>query len=280
MSSFPLPSWLELEGVDNMRDLGGLPTTDGGPTVPGRVIRSDNLQDLSPNGVRQLVDEVGVTDVVDLRSVVEVAKEGDGPLVAESRVTIHHLTLYPEDSAESGIPAVERDLPWVRRRDVGERRETRVAAKPDHDAFWSEHYLGYLAKRPDNVIAALRAIGISEGAVVVHCAAGKDRTGTIVGLALLLAGVTHEAVVADYAASSERVARIIARLEQRPAYASVLVGKTVEEQSPRAETMRRMIDGLEARGGAERWLMTHGWTAEDTARLRAKLRHPAGAIRD
>jgi protein-tyrosine phosphatase len=274
VSTLPLPAWLELDGVDNMRDLGGLPTADGKPTVAGRLIRSDNLQDLSPKGVRHLVDELGVTDVVDLRSIVEVAKEGDGPLVAEAAVTIHHLTLYAEDSPDSGIPAIERNLPWVKGGEAREQQEGRAPSEPDHDAFWSEHYLGYLAKRPDNVIAALRAIGSGDGAVVVHCAAGKDRTGTIIGVALLLAGVTHEAVVADFAASSERVARILARLENRPAYADVLVGKTVEEQSPRAETMRRLIEGLEARGGTEQWLAQYGWTKEDTAALRSKLRDP------
>ncbi|HIW29546.1 MAG TPA: tyrosine-protein phosphatase [Candidatus Luteococcus avicola] len=44
----------------NMRDLGGKPTADGRATVPGRVIRTDNLQDLPPESVRRLVDEFGV----------------------------------------------------------------------------------------------------------------------------------------------------------------------------------------------------------------------------
>jgi protein tyrosine/serine phosphatase len=309
------PSWIELDGVDNMRDVGGLRTTDGREVVPGRLIRSDNLQELAPASVRHLVDGLGVTDVVDLRTFVEVAKEGDGPLVAEPGVRIHHHTLYTEDTKETGIPAGERELPWESDRNMrtgtkirrperwshgetgqgpgsakwshgetgqgpgsakwshGETGQGPGSAKEErkHDAYWSKHYLGYLERRPDSVVAALRAIAGAEGAVVVHCAAGKDRTGTIVGLALLVAGVTPDAVIADYAASAERVPRILERLARRPAYAANLEGKTVKQQQPRAETMRLLLDAIAQAGGAEPWLRQHGWTDEDTDRLRGKL---------
>jgi hypothetical protein len=41
-------AWIELEGAVNARDLGGLPTIDGGSTVHGRLLRSENLQELTP----------------------------------------------------------------------------------------------------------------------------------------------------------------------------------------------------------------------------------------
>src|SRR5215203_3095265 len=72
--------WIELDGLVNMRDVGGLPTVDGGRTASGRLIRSDNLQDLSDADVQHLVDELGVTDVVDLRTGTELHLEGSGPL--------------------------------------------------------------------------------------------------------------------------------------------------------------------------------------------------------
>ena len=290
MTTTNVPAWIELDGVDNMRDVGGLPTGDGGAVAAGRLIRSDNLQELSPASVRHLVDDLGVTDVVDLRTFVEVAKEGDGPLVAEPDVTIHHHTLYTEDTKETGIPAGERRLPWETDRNMGTAAKVRRPAKwshgetgrspgsakeeRKHDAYWSKHYLGYLDRRPDSVVAALRAIGEADGAVVVHCAAGKDRTGTVVGLALLVVGVTPEAVVADYAASAQRLPRILERLARHPAYAANLEGKTVAQQEPRAETMRLLVEALGRQGGAEAWLHQHGWTDDDTRRLRAKLLDP------
>jgi len=277
--------WIDLDGVVNMRDLGGLPTIDGGVIAPGRVIRSDNLQDLPAESVRRLVDDLGLTDVVDLRTFVEVAMEGDGPLRARADVRHHHFTLYPEDSPESGIPAGERELPWVGDPELadpvtgptasaGAAVSNRPAGRAhDHDTYWSEHYLRYLTMRPDSVLGALRAIAASPGAVVVHCAAGKDRTGTVIGLALKVAGATDEAVVADFETSAQRVPQILARLSGRPAYSVNLTGKTVAQQSPRGETMRLLLEALEVyHGGALGWLTGHGWTAQDTDRLRRKLR--------
>jgi protein-tyrosine phosphatase len=262
--------WLDLDGVLNMRDLGGLPTVDGGSIRHGRLIRSDNLQELSPTAVTALLKDLGVTDVVDLRTIAEVEEEGDGPLRASPLVTFHHLTLYPD---EARLPPAD---PQTRPRPAGTDAAGECVepqSEQGHDQRWSEEYLTYLATRPDSVIAALRAIANSRGAAIVHCAAGKDRTGTIVGLALKVAGVTDEAIMADFAASAERVPLILARLSKRPAYRENLRGKTADSQSPRVDTMRRLLETLEARyNGAAGWLEQNGWTQEETERLRRKLR--------
>ena len=54
MTSLRTGRWVRLDGTTNMRDLGGLPTHDGGTTLPGRVLRSDNLQTLTAEDVRRL----------------------------------------------------------------------------------------------------------------------------------------------------------------------------------------------------------------------------------
>ncbi len=272
------PQWIDLDGVVNMRDLGGLPTESGAVVQPLRLLRSDNLQDLSAEAVETLVTRFGVTDVVDLRTHVELAKEGDGPLRAVQTVRHHHHTLYREDSTESGIPAAERALPW----ETDERRELAAAAAAErdgdeerrrsHEHFWSEHYLSYLATRPDSVVAALGDIAASRGAAIVHCAAGKDRTGTVVGLALKVVGVPDELVIADFAASAERVPAIMARLRSSTAYAANLQDKTIAQQSPTTDTMRLLLTALDERhGGVLGWLGGQGWSTADTDRLRRKL---------
>ena len=75
--------WIELEGAANARDLGGLLTTDGGKTVGGRLLRSDNLQELSPADVTILVHQIGLTTVIDMRSTAELTAEGPAPSMVE-----------------------------------------------------------------------------------------------------------------------------------------------------------------------------------------------------
>ena len=75
-------AWIDLEGAVNVRDLGGLPTVDGGSTVHRRLLRSENLQELSPADIARLVKEIGVTTVVDLRTTGELEVEGPAPLDA------------------------------------------------------------------------------------------------------------------------------------------------------------------------------------------------------
>jgi protein-tyrosine phosphatase len=251
--------WLELQGVVNMRDVGGLPTADGLTVRSGRLLRSDNLQDLSPADIAHLVDVLGVTDIVDLRSHVEVSAEGPGPLRRVETVVHHHHTLFREEEPVSAEDALA--VPW---------RDRREDDLDEH--YWTAHYLGYLADRPDSAVAALRVVAHSRGATIVHCAAGKDRTGTVVGLALAAVGVPREHVVADYVATGERIEKVVARLIERPAYRSTLVGRATADHMPRPETMERLFDALEHRhGGVHGWLAAHGWQDRDTEALRARL---------
>lgn len=250
--------WVELEGVVNMRDAGGLPTRDGGTIQPRRLLRSDNLQDLSPADVRHLVHVLGVSDIVDLRSDTEVSTEGPGPLWHVESLTHHHHSLFGDGrpvTAEQALAMPEH------------------STRPVRDAqFWSDHYLGYLSTRPDSISAALDVISRSRGATVVHCAAGKDRTGTVTALALDAAGVPHGAIVEDYALTAERIERIIARLMPRSLYGNALRHQSVADQSPRPETMQTILDAVQSEfGGAAGWLRQQGWQDSDIDRLRTRL---------
>src|SRR3954452_3400216 len=95
--------WIPLDGAVNVRDLGGLPTTDGATTRFGQILRADNLQDLTQADIHHLVDDLGLRHIIDLRSTPEVQLEGPGPLTLRPEVTIHHLTLFAEGGVHTDV---------------------------------------------------------------------------------------------------------------------------------------------------------------------------------
>ncbi len=255
--------WIELEGAANARDLGGLPTTDGGKTVGGRLLRSDNLQELSPADVMILVHQIGLTTVIDLRSTAELTAEGPAPLDAVPGIRHVHLPVLPE--AGDATDAVA-DVLLTR----VDRDHSRFPGNPQ-----AGHYLGYLEDRPAEVVAALRTIAESDGAALVHCAAGKDRTGVVVALALVVAGVRTDAVVADYAATAERTEAVLARLRRSATYVHDINRRPADSHRPRPETMTAFLEQMDARhGGVASWLDGHGFSGPDRRRLYTRLRLP------
>ena len=263
-------SWIDLDGAVNVRDVGGLPTVDGRTTRAGVLLRSDNLQDLSEADVQRLVGELGVRTVLDLRSSGEVHLTGPGPL-REAGPAHHQLSLIPEWDGEPDREEVDRALDSA----VQDALPS-LAPGPRQQGptDLGDHYADYIAKAGDNLGRALRLLADpASGTTLVHCAAGKDRTGVVVALALDAAGVEREAVVADYAATAERIEGIIARLSASSTYASEVQTHKVEEFKPRAETMARFLALVDERhGGAAEWLRANGLSESELAALRGRLR--------
>lgn len=252
--------WIDLIGAVNVRDLGGLPTHDGETTRFGRVLRADNLQDLAEADTSHLVDTLGLTDVVDLRSAAEIALEGPGPLNRMPGVSIHHFPMLAEPEGQTGIDG-EAVLPW--------------ADQLEEDRPWlppGEFYLVTLKQRPDAVLGALRIMAFSSGSVLAHCAAGKDRTGVLVALALTAVGVSREAIIEDYALTNTRIERIVDRLKATPTYAEDLNSRPMSSHFALPESMRHFLELADEQvGGLMEWLGSHGWTSADTEALRARL---------
>ena len=152
----------------NLRDLGGLPLVDGGSTPSGRIWRSGMERDAPPqvwDGIRGL----GIRTVVDLRNPEERtgARAPDGIGVVPVPVE------RPDDP--------EYSTTWAAR--------------------WAEpgFYVWGMHRWPELWDAAFRSIaGATAEPMLIHCAAGRDRTGFVVALLLHAAGVTREAVLDDY----------------------------------------------------------------------------------
>lgn len=255
----PAPRWIDLQGAANVRDVAGLPTIDGRTVRPGVLVRADNLQDLTESDVARLLGDIGVRTVVDLRTTGEVHLEGPGPLVG--KVALHHLSLIPELPGESDEAEVDKAVPV--------RRSRRGADPTD----MTGHYTGYVEDAPGKVAQALRVLADpASGTTLVHCAAGKDRTGTVVALALSLAGVTRDAVVADYVASAERAPAVLGRLQASKTYGEELRGVPVADITPVASSMERFLDEVDRRyGGPHALAASIGVDEETVARLVARL---------
>ena len=112
-------------------------------------------------------------------------------------------------------------------------------------------------------------------------AAGKDRTGVVVALALSVAGVPRERIVADYVATAERMEPLLARLKASDTYREDLDSRPDDSHRPRPETMRRFLAHLdEQHGGPLGWLAAAGFGPDDVARLRSRLVRSAVPVED
>jgi protein-tyrosine phosphatase len=242
--------WIALDGAANARVV-----------VPGVLLRSDNLQSLSERDVRVLVEQEGLEVVLDLRTDLEVELEGPGPITREPRVRIEHRSLYPRSGGNTDLDADTVSL-WPPTGPSGWPDEPRVV----------QAYLSYLSARPDSIVASVRTIAGGPGAVLVHCAAGKDRTGVVVALACDAAGVKRETIVSDYLATTERIEAIMARLLSSPTYRPELEGHDPQTHAPVPGTIERVLELIdEGFGGSEAWLSAHGLGAAELEHLRRRM---------
>ena len=252
MNTLPVHRWIDLEGTVNARTV-----------VPGVLLRSDNLQALSDDDVRRLIADHALEVVIDLRTEIEVVMEGPGPLTREATVRIEHRSLYPDSGGNTDLEAdtvqVEVWGPAIAGEFAGETPAVRA-------------YLSYLRRRPDSIVAAVRTIARTERAVLVHCAAGKDRTGVVVALALDAVGVDREVIVGDYLVTAERIEAVMGRLMASPTYRAELEGHDPFDHAPKSGTMERVLELVdEQSGGAASWLTQHGLGDADLEALRRRL---------
>ena len=227
-----MPRLLGLNGVRNLRDLGGYPTVDGRHTRWRTIYRSDCLDQLDEAGQAWLV-EAGLRTIVDLRDDEEVLSRPN-VFATSPRVAYRRLPFYLR----------ELDL-------CGQRLGAIFAALLEPEA-----------------VPAL-----------IHCAAGKDRTGIVVGLLLEAAGVDRATICQDYALSGECLG---------PEYLAegriwlAGLGRDWDRWAHTFETPpERMLKTLEYLdrqfGGIETYLLGHGLDADQLERLRHLLIADAGA---
>ena len=262
---------LEWEALRNARDLGGLPIGGGGETRYGAIVRSDTLRQLTPAGWQALSD-YGVKTVVDLRFQVEIdANEpldaGPGGLSRE-----HEGHRLDTDGRPAELQTVAVSVLGEPDSKLGEHFDRISRGQPTPASSTRAVYLEMLELFRPRFVAAVAAVAdAAEGGVVVHCHAGKDRTGLVVALLLDVAGVEPAAIAADYALSAANLAISLA------AWFHDADDEDDREHRRRvgASPEQAMVDVLETLadryGGSAQYLLGSGLTEDDLVRVRARL---------
>lgn len=229
---------LDIEGTFNFREVAP------GILRPGRLYRSDALHRLTPRG-RASMSALGITRVIDLRSQLDRRLSGRDRL--------------------RGLPVEYLRIPIA---GAGPRVDPAVITL-------AGVYRTVLGDHGPQMGLAIRAIADAPGPVLVHCTAGKDRTGLVVALTLLALGVEYDAVAADFSASAANLAgewseRMLRRARR---YRVVVTDGLLEVMAGSPETALRgalaYID--DEHGGLPAYLERIGVDQDAVSRLHGRL---------
>jgi protein-tyrosine phosphatase len=217
-------------------------------TSPLALVRSDNLTRLTLDGQNAVMND-GVTTVIDLRFVQELEKQAN-PFATQGHMNYLHLPLMT--TAQTDAVNLVRAATTT-----------------------SEAYRATLEGFGDNIAAIIDAIAESpKGRVVLHCSAGKDRTGLMTALALSAIGVSKHDIAKDYAltdvflqASYEQQLSQITDLEERQ--------KTAEDFKAKPEYMLETLDFIEQTyGSTGTYLRSCGVNSKTLEKLQNRLLEP------
>jgi protein-tyrosine phosphatase len=234
---------IAIEGTSNVRDLGGMPARDGRAIAPGRLYRGEALvlpgtsskAAVWSEAQRDAYRALALETVIDLRGVPEVTQAPS----AWARASHARLVLLPVSEGGEGDAT-----DYVRQLKAGTLRSFSAA---DLAAF----YAATVRQRATVFGRAIRELSARDRLpALVHCSAGKDRTGLLVALVLEALGTARDEIVADYALTG------ILRPNRVAAYADILAPHGIEPDAVRAlfETppaaMTGLLDGLDGEFGS------------------------------
>ncbi len=284
MTSLPITT-TTLDGTHNFRDLGGLPLSDGGTTRPGVFFRSEALNTLTAEGEAQLAaSPIGV--VVDFR--MDAEREAAPDVLPTSR-PFQVVNLSVMQGALAGAAQAAFAAPPGAAAGSGAAPDAAVT-DPAATKKMMEQVLAQIPSLGDLYVsmlgggaaafaevAGLVAASTDDAptAVLIHCTAGKDRTGVSAALILEAVGVERAAVVADYASSAANLAGpwadgMLAMMKKMGAPESPALVELVTG-TPAAAMEQALAWVDKNHGSCAAYLQSGGLTDAQLAALRARL---------
>lgn len=231
---------LNWDGCWNVRDFGGLPLAGGGTTRPGRVVRGDSPDRLSPAGWEALWG-FGVRTVIDMRRVDECASD----VVRPQGLGVHRVSWDEYPDQEWNTRNVPPGLPGSMR--------------------------AFLRDYPVAIADTARLlVGSAPGAVLVHCAAGRDRTGLFAIVLGALVGVEPQALYDDYRYSFDRLIPLFRELGRQDEIDFFESEAYADDRRQVLAEARSVIDELDA-AAARRVLSDGGLTEREIEALHGRV---------
>lgn len=252
-----------LEGCHNFRVVAEWRSGDGRHLRPGVLFRSAGLHQLSDADL-QAMAALGITRVIDLRASAEIAR------------------------APSRLPAAPRPVVWSGAELAAEADLMAVMARPDADATTFREamrrlYAGFPETLAESVRIAGRTILVeTDGATLVHCAAGKDRTGFVVAMLLHAVGIHPDDIMADYLLSNASFDQALAQFDDHGRL-TALEARSPGSLAALVATQPEYLDAATARivadwGSLDTWLdQEAGLDASRRDQLAERLLTPAAA---
>ncbi|MCR9278480.1 MAG: tyrosine-protein phosphatase [Pseudomonadaceae bacterium] len=177
---------VQIDGALNFRDFGGYHGADNRQIRTGVLFRCGNLASISPAGAEQF-SQLGIARLCDLRRHDELLE--DPSAIAEDRPERIHIPMDPASAAMLGASL------------TSERQTAGVQARVD---FMCAINRELVATHVDDYRLYVQALlNTEDGGFLVHCTAGKDRTGVAVAIVQLALGVSEETIMEDYLLTNE-----------------------------------------------------------------------------
>ena len=170
---------IKLSGIKNLRDLGKTPVNQG-KIKNHKILRGACLENLTYNDMRILVDDYKLATVIDLRTYREIEERPDVKI--EGIKYIH-------------MPIFEKRAPGITHESIDDGQNQR---RVDLTKMYEEMLEGEYLQRISEIIKTIINLKNEEYSVLIHCTEGKDRTGIVIALILMILGADKETIINDY----------------------------------------------------------------------------------